>query len=94
MSSASEMVEKLVNLGLVRRTADAESRRRVVIQTTAAGEALIVELQRGIVDNYRILLGRLEEADQDRLIKALETLVGILEKLGGEERPEVKEAGR
>src|SRR5512138_2279464 len=41
MSSASEMVEKLVNLGLVRRSADARSRRRVIIQATAEGEALI-----------------------------------------------------
>lgn len=90
MSSASEMVDKLVNLGLVRRTADAESRRRVIIQATEQGEALIVELQKGIIDNYRLLLGKLEEEDQDRLIKALETLVGVLGKLDGEESPEGK----
>lgn len=92
MSSASEMVEKLVNLGLVRRTADARSRRRVIIQATAEGEALIVELQRGIVENYRILLGRLRETDQDRLIAALETLVELLGELDGYERPEGKES--
>lgn len=92
MSSASEMVEKLVNLGLVRRTADARSRRRVIIQATAEGEALIVELQRGIVENYRILLGRLRETDQDRLIAALETLVELLGELDGDERPEGKES--
>jgi len=94
MSSASEMVEKLVNLGLVRRSADAESRRRVIIRTTAEGDALIVELQRGIVENYRLLLGSLDEADQDRLINALETLVEILGTLGGEEKTDGKEAGK
>lgn len=90
MSSASEMVDKLVNLGLVRRTADAESRRRVIIQATEKGEALIVELQQGIIDNYRLLLGKLQEEDQERLIKALETLVEVLGRLDGEDRPEAE----
>jgi DNA-binding MarR family transcriptional regulator len=94
MSSASEMVDKLVHLGLVHRTADAESRRRVIIQATERGESLIGELQKGIIDNYRLLLGKLEEEDQDRLINALETLVGVLGKLDGEERPEGKSPER
>jgi DNA-binding MarR family transcriptional regulator len=81
MSSASEMVDKLVNLGLVSRSVDVESRRRVVIYATDQGQELIRELRRGIVDNYRILLSRLPENDQERLVSALETLVDILEKL-------------
>ncbi len=78
MSSASEMVDKLVNLGLVRRSVDAESRRRVTIQVTDKGEKLISDLQKGIVDNYRSLLERLSDSDQERLVDALETLVEIL----------------
>jgi DNA-binding MarR family transcriptional regulator len=78
MSSASEMVEKLVNLGLVTRSVDVESRRRVVIFTTDKGEELIRDLRRGIVDSYRTMLGRLPEKDQERLVGALETLVDIL----------------
>ena len=78
MSSASEMVEKLVNLGLVSRDVDAESRRRVVIFTTNKGEELIRELRLGIVDSYRTMLNRLPEKDQERLVGALETLVDIL----------------
>jgi MarR family transcriptional regulator, organic hydroperoxide resistance regulator len=78
MSSASEMVEKLVNLGLVSRSVDAESRRRVVIFTTDKGEELIRELRLGIVDSYRKMLNRLPEKDQERLVGALETLVDIL----------------
>ena len=78
MSSASEMVEKLVNLGLVRRSVDAESRRRITIQVTAAGENLISDLQKGIVENYRSLLARLSDSEQERLVDALETLVEIL----------------
>jgi DNA-binding MarR family transcriptional regulator len=78
MSSASEMVDKLVNLGLVCRSVDTESRRRITIQVTAEGEKLISDLQKGIVDNYRSLLQRLSDSDQERLVDALETLVEIL----------------
>jgi MarR family transcriptional regulator, organic hydroperoxide resistance regulator len=86
MSSASEMVDKLVNLGLVHRSVDAESRRRVTIQVTPAGEKLISDLQKGIVENYRSLLNRLSDGDQERLVAALETLVEILGHSYGAER--------
>jgi DNA-binding MarR family transcriptional regulator len=86
MSSASEMVDKLVHLGLVRRSVDAESRRRVTIQLTTEGEKLIFDLQKGIVDNYRSLLNRLSDSDQARLVEALETLVEILGHSYGAER--------
>jgi DNA-binding MarR family transcriptional regulator len=80
-SSASEMVEKLVNLGFVGRSVDAESRRRVNIYTTEKGRQLIGDLGDGIVENYRDLLNRLSEKDQERLVDALEALVEILGKL-------------
>ncbi|MRR55914.1 MAG: MarR family transcriptional regulator [Deltaproteobacteria bacterium] len=86
MSSASEMVDKLVHLGLVCRSVDAESRRRVTIQLTSEGEKLISDLQKGIVENYRSLLNRLSDSDQSRLVDALETLVEILGHSSGAER--------
>lgn len=82
MSSASEMLDKLVNLGLVCRTVDSESRRRVTINLSVKGEELIYELQKGIIDNYRTFLGKLTGDEQERLIQAMETLVDILEKPG------------
>jgi DNA-binding MarR family transcriptional regulator len=81
MSSASEMVDRLVNLGFVYRTVDEENRRQVVIYTTERGEELIRELRRGIVDNYRELLARLSEHDRERLVQAFETLAEVLGKL-------------
>ncbi|MDD2336067.1 MAG: MarR family transcriptional regulator [Geobacteraceae bacterium] len=89
MSSASEMVDKLVNLGLVRRSVDTESRRRVTIQATVEGENLISDLQKGIVENYRSLLERLSDSDQERLVDALETLVIILGNTNVMERSQV-----
>lgn len=80
-SSASEMVDRLVHLGLVCRTVDDANRRRVLIYTTAAGEELIRDIRRGIVSNYRILLEKLPDEDQERLVGALETITEILGKL-------------
>lgn len=81
MSSASEMVDRLVNLGFVYRTVDEDNRRQVMIYTTEKGEELIRELRRGIVDNYRTLLERLPPRDQERLVETFENLAEILGKL-------------
>jgi DNA-binding MarR family transcriptional regulator len=81
MSSASEMVDRLVNQGFVQRTLDEENRRQVIISVTEKGEGLVLELRRGIVENYRTLLGKLPEDDQEQLVRALETLAEILGKL-------------
>lgn len=81
MSSASEMVEKLVNLGIVYRAVDEGNRRQVVIYTTDSGEELIRELRCGIVENYRILFDKLTLNDQERLVGAFETLAEVLGKL-------------
>jgi MarR family transcriptional regulator, organic hydroperoxide resistance regulator len=81
MSSASEMVDRLVNQGFVSRAVDEENRRQVVIVTTESGVALIDELRRGLVENYRTILGRLPEEDQERLVRAFADLAEILGKL-------------
>ena len=81
MSSASEMVDRLVNQGFVFRTVDEDNRRQVMIYTTEKGEELIRELRHGIVENYRTLLERLPPRDQERLVAAFESLAEILGKL-------------
>lgn len=81
MSSASEMVERLVNLGIVYRAVDEDNRRQVIIYTTDRGEELIRELRHGIVENYRQLFARLPEGDQERLTTAFETIADVLGKL-------------
>jgi len=81
MSSASGMVDRLVNQGFVYRTVDEENRRQVMIYTTEKGEELIREWRRGIVENYRALLERLPPRDQERLVAAFESLAEILGKL-------------
>ena len=81
MSSASEMVDRLVQLGLVHRSIDEGNRRQVTIVTSPRGDELILELQRGIIENYRALLCKLPEEDSERLLQAFETLADVMGKL-------------
>lgn len=81
MSSASEMVDRLVQLGLVNRATDEGNRRQVIIFTTERGNELIRDLQQGIIGNYRSLLRRLPEQDRERLVQAFETLADVLGRL-------------
>ncbi len=81
MSSASQMVDRLVAQGLVERRQDADNRRQVIIRLTPQGQALIGELRRGILARYRRLFKRLDPAEQEELVASFESIVRILEKL-------------
>ncbi|PLX86232.1 MAG: MarR family transcriptional regulator [Desulfuromonas sp.] len=81
MSSASQMVERLVGQGLVEREQDAANRRQVVIRLTPSGRDLIDELQQGILSGYEKVLARLPESDQEDLVRSFETIARILDKL-------------
>ena len=81
MSSASQMVDRLVLQGLVQREQDADNRRQVIIRLTPRGQALIGELRRGIVARYRKLLKALDPAEQEELVTAFESIARILGKV-------------
>jgi len=81
MSSASQMVDRLVGQGLVHRQQDAENRRQVVIRLTPQGKAVIAELNAGILKRYEQVLARLPAAEQEELVCAFETIARILAKL-------------
>jgi MarR family transcriptional regulator, organic hydroperoxide resistance regulator len=81
MSSASQMVERLVGQGLIDRRQDADNRRQVRIRLTERGEELISELRQGILAEYRKLLARLPDAEQEDLVSSLETIARILGKI-------------
>lgn len=81
MSSASQMVDRLVNQRLVSRAQDAGNRRQVVIRLTAEGEALIAELERGILEGYRRVLADLSDEEQEDLVRSFETIARILGKI-------------
>jgi DNA-binding MarR family transcriptional regulator len=81
MSSASQMVDRLVGQGLVNREQDADNRRQVIIRLTPQGQELIGELRRGIIRRYEKILDRLSDRDQEALVESFETIARIMEKL-------------
>lgn len=82
MSSASQMVERLVGQEVVHREQVAGNRRQVVIRLTAKGQALVAELQRGILQGYEKVLAQLPEEEQELLVQSFESIARILGKLG------------
>lgn len=79
-SSASQMVDRLVAMGLVERQAALEDRRRIVLTTSDAGEELLEKVKEGILLRYQDLFNSLGSAEQANLAGAIHTLVRILER--------------
>lgn len=81
MSSASQMVDRLVGEGLVERKVDEANRRQVIIQLTGRGEALIARLRQGILDGYSRVLAKMSEEEQEELVRSFETIARLLGRL-------------
>ncbi|UCG39362.1 MAG: MarR family transcriptional regulator [bacterium] len=84
-SSASQMVDRLVVMGLVERTPGDEDRRSVVLRTSAEGERLLEKVREDILRRYQGLFRHLGHSEQSNLAGAIHTLVRILEKALTEE---------
>jgi len=85
-SSASQMVDRLVAMGLVRRSPGSEDRRQIILETTDDGEALLEQIKDGILLRYRELFKHLGSAEQANLAGAINTIVRILERTGDQEK--------
>lgn len=81
MSSASQMIDRLVGQGMVHREQDAENRRQVIIRLTPEGRSVVEDLQKGILGGYEKVLARLPEGEQEELVRSFETIARILGKL-------------
>jgi len=76
-SSASLMVDQLVNRGYVERTTDPEDRRRVLVTATSQGEDLLGELRHGRRQTFAEWLERLDDDDAAALSRGLSALASI-----------------
>ena len=81
MSSASQMVDRLVGEGLIERQQDETNRRQVIIRLTGSGEALIARLRQGILDGYSRVLAKMSEEEQEELVGSFETIARLLGRL-------------
>jgi len=85
-SSASQMVDRLVAMGLVERTAADGDRRSIVLKSSSEGEKLLEKVKEEILRRYQDLFRHLGTVEQNNLAGAIHTLVRILEKaIQGEE---------
>ena len=86
-SSASQMVDRLVAMGLVERSAAEGDRRSIVLTASSEGENLLEKVKEEILLRYQDLFHHLGTAEQANLAGAIHTLVRILEKaIHGEEK--------
>jgi DNA-binding MarR family transcriptional regulator len=74
-SSASELADRLVELGLLERHTDADDRRQVVVTTTPAAEALLEQFRELNLRQLRDLLSRLDPGE----LAIVERSMGILD---------------
>lgn len=81
MSSASQMVDRLVSQQLLLREPAVDNRRQVVIRLSSQGVTLIAELQQATLLGYQKVLAQLPEKEQEDLVSAFETIAAILNKL-------------
>ena len=87
-SSASQMVDRLVAMGLVQRTAGDSDRRSIVLTSSPEGETLLEKVKEEILLRYQELFHHLGPTEQANLAGAIHTLVRILEKALREEERE------
>jgi DNA-binding MarR family transcriptional regulator len=79
-SSACQMVDRLVAMGLVERNQADDDRRSVVLRTSPWGEKLLDKIKEDIVRRYQHLFRQLDASEQAKLAGAISILVGVLEK--------------
>lgn len=75
--ATSILVDRLVQLGFVRRTEDASDRRRTHVTLTAQGDELVTRLRQGSVDQYVHWLQALAPNDLSALGHGLQALATV-----------------
>lgn len=77
LSTASALLDRLVEQGLVGRREDREDRRRTLASTTEAGASLVSRLRQGSLETLRTWLDALPPADLEALVRGLEALARV-----------------
>ena len=78
LPAASQMVERLVQRGLLARSEDPSDRRQKLVVLTGAGEALLERIERLNAEAYGTLLAGVPPEVLDRAGSALEELLAHL----------------
>jgi DNA-binding MarR family transcriptional regulator len=79
-SSATELADRLVELGLLRRHADPDDRRQVVVTATAEAEELLERFRELNLRQLRELLGRLDAGELAVVDRSLAVLNAAIDR--------------
>jgi DNA-binding MarR family transcriptional regulator len=76
-STLSEIVGRLARLGFVHKKPLPTDRRTVMVAITARGRAMVAQQRKVMRERHRNVLEKLSSEDQDRFVKALETVAEL-----------------
>lgn len=76
--TVSGVVDRLVRAEFVQRARSSTDRRHVQLSLTDAGRLKLADAPKPLQDRFLTLLARLDEVEQERLLSALEQLVGLM----------------
>ena len=74
LSAASQLIERLVQQGIVERREDVADRRRSLVQLSARGRAIDTRLREGGAEQMRAWMARLDDTDLAALAQGLAAL--------------------
>ena len=94
LPSVSQMIERLVKLGLARRTEDSDDRRRKTISVTTKGRRLLARLEAVRSAEYAAGAAKLSPATRRRLVDALSEAMRELAPPGAPPSPTLRQAQR
>jgi len=78
LPTASHLVDRVVQLGLVARREDERDRRRTLVELTEHGEALLRQLRQGNEQPWRELLCELSPDDLEALLRGVRALARVV----------------
>lgn len=76
--TASILVDRLVQIGLVDRTEDSMDRRRAIVHLTPQGEELVAQLRQGRQELLRGALAQMRDEELEALLKGSRALAASL----------------
>ncbi len=84
-STASQLIDRLVQAKLVIRETNPKNRRSMIIRLTKEGEKALKKQEENIKKGYEDLLATLPEEDQDKFLKAFRVLCDIGDRISKSE---------
>jgi DNA-binding MarR family transcriptional regulator len=75
LPAVTQVVDRLVAKKFLERRDNPRDRRQVLLAVTAAGDALVQELEQAQLDGLDTVLDRLENGERKEIIRGLERLV-------------------